>query len=222
MKNKKNNLVKDSLIINEPFPHLAIDNFVSSSLLRAASMSFPSVDWPHWHRYGAPNSVKVGTRDRMRITTPSQMVLDYIATHFDPSAYFDNNTDVFPDLDYYAGGMHMLPSNGFLGMHIDTDIHGGNLNWKREYSVVLCASEHYDSSFDLLLHNGKNHTRVPYKFNRLMAFKCSDDSWHGVPDPITEGMSRKTLAVFFWSRDKNRTCEGKRTRSLFRHDLVFN
>ena len=224
--------MKNSKVIklDNPFPAIAIDDFMSPALLRAAANSFPEIGWAHWHTYDGNDNdnmaLKVGTRDRLRITIEALTALDYIATHFSPAEYFEDfgvNVNVFPDFEYYAAGMHMLPENGFLGMHLDADVHGANKIWKREYSVVLCASEEYDSSFDLLLHNTKEYSRVPYKFNRLMAFKCSENSWHGVPNRITPGMIRKTLPVFFWSKiDENESVENRRTRSIFRNDLSFN
>ena len=148
-------------------------------------------------------------------TTESLLVLDYIATHFDPNKMFNGLTEnAFPDLSYYGGGMMLTPNakneGGYLGMHVDADTHGINQNWKREYSAILCISEEYDSSFDLLLHDGKNHTRVPYKFNRLNVFKCSENSWHGFPE-ITKGLNRKTLGVMYWSvmsEKRKKECQG--------------
>jgi len=224
--------------LDKPYPAVAIDDFVSPALLRAAANSYPDPTWDGWYTYDGNTSdnmaLKDTTRDRESITAPALAVLDYIATHFNPADYFEDfgiDIDVFPDFGYYGAGMHILPENGFLGMHVDTDIHGGNKVWTREYSAVLCASEEHDSSFDLLLHDGnKNHGRVPYKFNRLMVFKCSNatfkykheyESWHRIPNPITSGMTRKTLPVFYWSINEA-NIKGRRTRAYFRNDLVFD
>jgi hypothetical protein len=224
--------------LDKPYPAVAIDDFVSPSLLRAAANSYPDPTWDGWYTYDGNTSdnmaLKDTTRDRESITAPALAVLDYIATHFNPADYFEDfgiDIDVFPDFGYYGAGMQILPENGFLGMHVDTDIHGGNKVWTREYSAVLCASEEHDSSFDLLLHDGnKNHGRVPYKFNRLMVFKCSNatfkykheyESWHGIPNPITSGMTRKTLPVFYWSKNKE-SVKGRRARAFFKNDLEFS
>jgi len=224
--------------LDKPYPAVAIDDFVSPSLLRAAANSYPDPTWDGWYTYDGNTSdnmaLKDTTRDRESITAPALAVLDYIATHFNPADYFEDfgiDIDVFPDFGYYGAGMHILPENGFLGMHVDTDIHGGNKVWTREYSAVLCASEEHDSSFDLLLHDGnKNHGRVPYKFNRLMVFKCSNatfkykheyESWHGIPNPITSGMTRKTLPVFYWSKNKE-SVKGRRARAFFKNDSEFS
>ena len=215
--------------INEPYPAVAIDNFIPSpSLVRAAGESFKSVKPEGWVNYSKESGqIQYASRDRI-IPSPALMVLDHIATYFDPNEVFGNLTNnAFPDTSYYAAGMMLTPNakgeGGFFGMHIDADIHGANLCWKREYSAVLCISEEYDSSFDLLLHDGiDKHARVPYQFNRLNAFKCSENSWHGVPRIITEGFDRLILGVFYWSYIGKQDHQKVRHRSKFRYDLKFN
>ena len=215
--------------INEPFPAISIDNFIpAASLVRAAATSFETVGDHEWVKYGGAGAgqVQYCSKNRQHITPSALLVLDYIASFFDPNKIFENLTDnVFPDTSHYGGGM-MLTLNsrgdgGYLGMHVDADIHGVNLNWKREYSAVLCISEEYDSSFDLLLHDGKNkHTRIPYKFNRLNVFKCSENSWHGLPE-ITKGLDRKTLGVMYWSLMTEEDKKTARVKAKFRYDLEF-
>jgi len=106
---------------------------------------------------------------------------------------------------------------GYLGMHVDASHHGIHNDWKREYSAILCLSEEYDSSFDLKIHNGKEHGTIPYKFNQLNVFKCSENSWHGLPE-ITKGMDRKTLGVMYWSKDK----KGNQIKAKFNNNLEFD
>ena len=152
--------------------------------------------------------------------------MDYISTHFDPNIIFNGLTNsAFPDLSYYGGGMMLTPNSqgegGHLGMHVDADIHGVNLNWKREYSAILCISEEYDESYDLLIHDGESvNARLPYKFNRLNVFKCSDNSWHGLPE-ITKGLNRKTLGVMYWSVITEEEKKTARTKAKFKYDLEF-
>ena len=58
---------------------------------------------------------------------------------------------------------------------------------------------------------------MPYKFNRLNVFKCSENSWHGLPK-ITRGKDRKTLGVMYWSKDD----KGTRTKAKFNDKLRFD
>ena len=210
---------------DKPFPVVSIDDFIpSEAMVRAASESFNDVK--DWVKYGGDDGQvqycsKLG---RENVPPPALLVLDYISTHFDPNKVFGFTDNTFPDTSHFGGGMMLTPNSksegGHLGMHVDADVHGINLNWKREYSAVLCLSEEYDSSFDLLVHNGKEHGRLPYKFNRLNVFKCSENSWHGLPE-ITKGFNRKTLGVMYWSVMTEEDKKTARVKAKFNNNLKF-
>ena len=208
--------------INVPYPAIYIEDFFpNESLLRAAAESYDEVD--DWVKYGGEDSGQVQWGNKLgreNIPTPALIVMDYMVTHFNPNEVLWN-ANAFPDLSYYGGGMMITPNRngegGYLGMHVDATTHGIHKDWYREYSVILGLSEEYDSSFDLLIHDGKkSHARVPYKFNSLWAFKASENSWHGV-DPITDGLDRKTLGVMYWSKGK----EGKEIKAKFNNKLEW-
>ena len=211
--------------INKPFPAVSIDDFIpSEAMVRAAAESFDDVK--DWVKYGGGNDGQIQLCSKLgrENTSPSALILlDYIATYFNPDKVFGLTDNTFPDTSHYGGGMMITPNSnnegGYLGMHVDATTHGVKTNWKREYSAILCLSEEYDSSFDLRIHNGKEHGTIPYKFNRLNVFKCSNNSWHGLPE-ITKGMDRKTLGVMYWSV---MTDEDKKTaiKAKFNNNLEF-
>ena len=213
-------------IIDKPFPHISIDNFIPfPSLVRAAAESFDDVE--DWVRYGGgeDNQIQLCSKlGRENVTHSASLVLDYIATYFDPNKVFGMTDKAFPDTSYYGGGMMITPNSndegGYLGMHVDATAHGIKTNWKREYSAILCLSEEYDSSFNLRIHNGKEHTTIPYKFNTLNVFRCSENSWHGLPE-ITKGMDRKTLGVMYWSMMTEKDKKTK-VKAQFNNDLEFD
>ena len=212
--------------INKPFPAISIDDFIPSlALVRAAEESFNFVD--DWVKYDGDDADQVqycSKLGRENVPAPALMVLDYIATHFDPNKIFGLTDNAFPDTSHFGGGMMIAPNvngeGGWTGMHVDADVHGVNTDWKREYSAILCVSEKYDSSFDLLIHDGKKYARIPYKFNRLNVFKCSENSWHGFPQ-ITEGFDRKTIGVMYWSVMTAEDKKVARVKAKFKHDLEF-
>ena len=207
-------------------PHLSIENFIpSEGLVRAAAESFNQVE--DWVRYNAEdNQIQYCSKlGRENLPTPALLCLNYIATHFDPNISFNGlTTNAFPDLGHYGGGMMLTPNSnnegGYLGMHVDAEVHGLHPDWKREYSAILCLSEEYDSSFDVRLHDGKNHTRIPYKFNTLNVFKCSENSWHGFPE-ITRGMDRKTVGLMYWSKMTDEDKKKEKIKAKFNDTLNF-
>ena len=208
-------------------PVLSIDNFIpSESLVRAAAESFNSVSTSDWVKYGGEdNQVQLCSKNRSLIPSAALLLLDYIATHFDPNKEFDSLTkNAFPDTSHYGGGMMITPNSkgegGYLGMHVDAEIHGKHPDWRREYSAILCISEEYDSSFDLRVHDGETGGKLPYKFNTLNVFKCSENSWHGLPE-ITKGLDRKTLGVMYWSKLSEEQMNTPKVKAKFNDDLVF-
>ena len=128
--------------------------------MRAASESFDNVDDDKWVKYGGDSGQiqYCNQLGREYITQECLLVLDYISTHLDPDFEFGYTTNSFPDITYYGGGMMITPNKdnegGYLGMHVDAITHGKNKNWKREYSAILCISDEYDSSFDLVIRKG--------------------------------------------------------------------
>jgi len=188
-----------------PYPWMTIENFhPSEPMVRAAAESFDEVD--DWVKYGGDDAGQIqycSKLGRENVPAPALLLLDYIATHFNPDDEmgFDTNRN---------------GEGGYLGAHVDASHHGIHNDWKREFSAILCLSEKYDSSFDLRISDGKVRGTIPYKFNQLNIFKCSDNSWHGLPE-ITEGMDRKTLGVMFWSKDK----VGKQIKAKFNNNLEW-
>ena len=209
--------------IEKPYPAMTIENFhPSEAMVRAAAESFDEVE--DWVKYGGDDAGQIqycSKLGRDNVPAPALLLLDYIATHCNPDSLMGFDTKCFPDMSHYGGGMMVTPNKngegGYLGMHVDASHHGLHRDWKREFSAILCLSEEYDSSFDLKIHNGDEHGTIPYKFNQLNIFKCSENSWHGLPE-ITKGMDRKTLGVMFWSKDK----EGEQIKAKFNNDLEFD
>ena len=194
--------------IEEPYPAVTVEDFFpNTSLLRAAAESYVMVD--NWVKYGGDDSGQVQWCNRLgreNIPPATLIVLDYITTYFNPNEVFGLTDNAFPDLSFYGGGMMVTPNKnnegGYIGMHVDALNHGIYKYWKREYSAILCISEEHDSSFDLVISDGEVKGKIPYKFNQLNIFKCSENSWHGLPK-ITKGLDRKTLGVMFWSIDES-------------------
>ena len=209
--------------IYEPYPAMTIEDFYpSEAMVRAAAESFDDVG--DWVKYGGDDAGQIqycSKLGRENVPPPALLLLDYIAANCNPDSLMGFDTKCFPDMSHYGGGMMVTPNSngegGYLGMHVDASHHGLHKDWKREFSAILCISEEYDSSFDLKIHNGKEHGTIPYKFNQLNIFKCSESSWHGLPE-ITKGMDRKTLGVMFWSKD----IEGEQIKAKFNNNLEFD
>lgn len=174
----------------EPFPHWVIDSAVPAELLRAALAEFPGEDWIHWHKYADENSLKYGTKDRLRIPPACWEVLRYLFAM--PLGEMIGVHGSFPDVELHGAGLHLIPAGGRLGMHLDSD-HHPLMGWKRMVSGVLFLERNIGG--ELVMGNSRH---IAPQFNRLVLFRCGNESWHGVPIPPK--VDRKTLSVFWWSK----------------------
>lgn len=134
--------------------------------------------------------------------------------------------DLENDPHMHGAGLHCHPSGGKLDMHLDYGIHpiSGkerrlnlilylNEDWREEYGGDLqlwSQDALFPSSSDLAASAEEEDgaksdepaaavRRVYPTFNRAVLFRTSDDSWHGMPDPLRcpEHEARKSLAIYY-------------------------
>ncbi len=109
---------------------------------------------------------------------------------------------------FYGGGQHEIKRGGLLKVHADFNKHQKlgldrrinvlvylNQNWKEEYGGHF---ELWDSKME------KCEKKILPKFNTMAIFSTTDFSYHGHPDPLNcpEGMSRKSLALYYYSNGR--------------------
>jgi Rps23 Pro-64 3,4-dihydroxylase Tpa1-like proline 4-hydroxylase len=163
------------------------ENSISEHIAIAASVAIPKEDWQWWHRYVGKDSVKYGSVDHLRFPNACRIALEELARTFVPPS------GCFPDMDYHAGGMHMIPPEGWLSGHYDAEYHP-LYNWQRVGSLVWFANEKWEDNWGgKLVIKGKEITP---KFNTCVYFDTKD-CWHEVTR-ITGPEFRKTLAIFYW------------------------
>ena len=172
----------------KPIQHLVIDDFAPQCVVRAAAKTWPDEKWSWWHKYDDQASLKFATMGIAPFPPACKLLLDRMAT-LDVSGL---STDAFPDLSFHAGGMHMIPSGGFLAPHRDAEIHPLT-GWSRILNAILFV----EGSGDLYLDKEGSHKIRPSP-GRLVLFETRG-AWHGV-EKTTE--NRKTLAVYWWA-DRN-------------------
>lgn len=109
------------------------------------------------------------------------------------------------DPELLGGGCHQTVNGGYLDVHVDFNLHPVtqnhrrlnailylNKNWKEEYAGFL---ELWDMQKKVRIAN------IAPSFNRLVIFETNEISFHGHPVPlnIPDGMSRKSLAVYYYT-----------------------
>lgn len=169
-----------------------IDPAIPSALCRAAEASWPSPEWPFWHRYNNATANKYATMDRFRIPPACVAALDALALAVVP--YLGES---FIDYDLHGAGLHMLPPGGFLAKHLDAECHPIR-PWKRTHSIVLGL--HAVDGGALVLWP----ETIEMGINRAVIFETAGQ-WHEVTH-LRGQEFRKTLALFAWAKDQD--CQG--------------
>ncbi len=95
-----------------------------------------------------------------------------------------------------------------MNIHLDYSIHP-KMDLQRKLNLIVYLTEDWDTSWggglELWSHNSetnlplKKEVTVDNKFNRAILFDTTQNSWHGLPQPITcpEGTYRKSIAVYY-------------------------
>jgi len=190
----------------QPFPHIAIDDFLPPDFLRGLLDEFPDSSGKTFFdrdqerfkfRFG-PNEIP-GARLRgllMELNSPA--VLRFLEA-------MTGIKGLIADPFFVGGGLHETKSGGHLSVHADFNIHKGmqverrlnllvylNDDWPEEYGGHL---ELWDQKMEQCRH------RVAPVLGRAVVFNTSLDSYHGQPDPVTcpPSRSRRSIATYYYT-----------------------
>lgn len=131
--------------------------------------------------------------------------------------------DLENDPHMHGAGLHCHPVGGKLDMHLDYGIHpisgkerrlnlilylnegwreeyGGDLQlWSQDALFPSPSKKSSENNADNAEDNADAVRHVYPIFNRAVLFRTSDDSWHGMPDPLRcpEHEARKSLAIYY-------------------------
>jgi hypothetical protein len=115
----------------------------------------------------------------------------------------------------HGAGIHAHPRHGRLFMHLDYEKHPFT-NKQRRLNVILYLNKEWNEAW-----NG--HTELwdanmlqcivksPVVYNTAIIFKTTEESWHGLPEPIQcpQETYRQSLAYYYVSDLINRPDEHK-------------
>jgi len=209
----------------EPFPHVVIDNFLSAEVAEAVAGEFPAFDGPVWNEYNNAIEIKKACNHWDRFPRATYQLFRYLnSEEFVGEMSKLAGEQLYADPGLHGGGWHSHATGGKLNMHLDYSIHPKTglerrLNliiymqpgWQLEWGGALGFWRHDEAKNA----PGELVTQIPCLFNRAVIFDTSQNSWHGLPDPVAcpPNKPRNSLAIYYLCEPRQFAAE--RGRALF-------
>jgi hypothetical protein len=193
----------------DPYPHAVIDDFLPPAAAEQALREFPSpasAGWTHWAHV---NESKLGKTDRRLFPPAIGAIVDELQSRrfVEVLTRLTGIDGLFPDDRLEGSGIHQSVRGGFLNVHADFTVHPHHADWQRRVNVLVYLNkdwrDEYRGHLELWDRSMSRCVRkVAPTFNRCVIFTTGADAYHGHPDPLAtpDGMTRKSLAVYFFSR----------------------
>ena len=206
-----------------PYDHWVLDDFFPVDVARRLANEFPDYNEPNWHWYNNPLENKKAKNHWYEFPQLTYQIFSHLnSTEFiETIRGITGIKTLYPDIGLHGGGWHMHSRGGKLNIHLDYNINP-KLNLQRKLNLIVYLTEDWDTSWggglELWSHN--EETNLPDKrevvidniFNRAILFDTTQNSWHGLPQPITcpEGTYRKSIAVYYMTDLPEDTNQRKR------------
>jgi hypothetical protein len=193
----------------EPWPHLVIDNFLSSELAHKASNAFPPIGEAKVRlaRLLGARSHK-SSFDGLRDPNIAPVFEALHSAAF--VEFIENLTGIYglePDPQLEGAGFHQGANGSYLRLHADHNTHR-SMPWRyRRVNVMLYLNDLWDQDWngDLELWDRQAqacHTKIAPVFNRCLVMLVDDTSFHGYgPLRLPADRTRKALAAYYYSAE---------------------
>ncbi len=195
----------------QPFPHIALDDFLVPRLAEEVASELEVCDVDDWYRDDHPDQVLKRTMEDLdRIPPRTAEVLRFMNT--EPALRFMSALtgieDLQPDQSYVGGGVHVSLPGGRLQVHADFNLHP-NSGMHRRVNALIFFNRDWDPAWHGQLELWSKDLASPTvtvnpDLNRLVAFTITDDAFHGVPETIDCPPDRKrySLALYYYTKDR--------------------
>lgn len=194
----------------DPFYHLVIDNFFDEKIAQAISEEFFDFDDPRWFYYNNPLEKKKTMNHWLHFPGESYRQFTFLCsdTFVRHLSNITGVSNLYPDVGLHGGGWHLHGQGQKLNVHKDYSIHP-KLKLQRRLNLIVYLTPDWNPGWggglELWSHDKETdqpkecRQRIDCIFNRAVIFDTTQNSWHGLPNPIScpENVYRKSLAVYY-------------------------
>jgi Rps23 Pro-64 3,4-dihydroxylase Tpa1-like proline 4-hydroxylase len=180
-----------------------IDNAISPGALAAINRDWPKDDDPRWRKedgrhnrkWAMPAGEGAAFRIARALSTPAfcARIAELIG---EPSVEGDGGQ--------FGGGLHAIPSTGFLHMHQDFKFHPDGR--KRVANLLLYVNPEWSKAWGgalRLSHEGQTREYMPIG-GRAVIFRTDRPGIHGHPEPLAcpPHVMRRSIAVYYYTSER--------------------
>jgi Rps23 Pro-64 3,4-dihydroxylase Tpa1-like proline 4-hydroxylase len=190
----------------EPFPHVVIDGFLDSQLLREIARSFPSVETKQYF-------------DRSQERLKYQFHANETASGLTRNLFAELNGQAFlgfleemtgihglvPDPYLNGGGLHLTRAGGHLSVHADFNMHR-SMKVERRLNLLVYLNDDWPAEYGGALELWDREMqscakKVEPRLGRAVVFSTNVDSFHGHPEPLAcpPHRDRRSLATYYYT-----------------------
>ena len=193
-----------------PFPHIVFDNFFSEEILGRVCEEFPKPGEVNWTLRYHDNSKKLEFNSETQLGEFAWRLITQLnsSTFITFLEKLTGINGLIPDPHLWGGGLHQIERGGYLNVHADFNWHE-KLKLDRRLNLLLYLNKDWKEEYGGCLELwDRNMSRCEKKllplFNRCVIFNTTDYSYHGHPIPLTcpEGLTRKSLALYYYSNGR--------------------
>jgi Rps23 Pro-64 3,4-dihydroxylase Tpa1-like proline 4-hydroxylase len=207
-----------------PYSHIVIDDFLPEEVLDSVLAEFPRPGDADWIKFDSATERKLATKEDSAMGPNTRALL----AELNSSAFVDflerltGIEGLIPDPHFEGGGLHQIEPGGHLKVHADFN-HHPRLHLERRLNVLIYLNrdwrDEYGGAFELW--NAEMtvcEAKVMPHFNRCVIFSTTSTSYHGHPEPLAspEGETRKSIALYYYSRDRPRNEVAATHNTLFK------
>ena len=190
----------------QPFPHIAIDDFLRHDVAEQVADEFDTVGegWDHYVHY---NEDKHALTRLDAMPPRTREVLDELLSDrfVEFVAKLSGLDRLVSDPQLDGAGLHRVKRGGFLNVHTDFLSHTRHHDWLRAVNLLLYFnrdwSDDWDGGLELWDADMQNCvTTLQPTFNRCVLFRTTATSYHGHPRPLScpEGVERRAIALYYF------------------------
>ena len=194
-----------------PYPHIVLDNFLQPEAIEKLWEEFPRVTDAGWIHYLHVNEKKHGLNKMDLLPPYVRQVINELSTpaFLEFVSKLTGIPGLLADETLEGGGLHQSLRGGFLNVHTDFSVHPHKRNWRRRVNLLIYVNKHWEESFGGNLELWSKDMKACVQsvspiYNRCVFFNTDNDSYHGVPEPLTcpEDESRKSIALYYFTEEK--------------------